>query len=114
MRKGVVIAQVALALAIAACGGGGDDQSEKISNDSFDGTWPFTVDSGTLRCDGSEGFGSVTFEADGTVYAINGVARQRGDGEDVRPIWKDNPDPIAGGPKVSIGDVINEGLALCK
>ena len=113
MGKGIATL-VVLALAVVACGGGGDNQSEKITRDSFDGTWPFTVDSGTLRCDGSGGFGSVTFEAERTVYAINGVATQRGDGEDVRPIWKDNPDLSSGGPKVSIGDVINEGLALCK
>src|SRR5262245_42823561 len=90
-------------LALAACGGSGANQSETINRDSFDGTWPFTVDAGTLRCDGSDGFGSVTFEADGTVYALNGIARQNGDGEEVGPIWADSSDPSTGGPKVYIG-----------
>ena len=115
MSKGIA-ALLVLAFASAGCGGGSDqsDQSETISRDSFKGTWPFTVESGTLRCDGSDGFGSVTFETNGTVYAINGVAEGRRDGKDVRPIWKDNPDRSAGGPKVYIGDVTDAGLALCK
>ena len=49
-----------------------------------------------------------------TAYAVNGTAKTRGDGEDVRAIWGDNPDTSTGGPKVSIGDVLDAGLALCK
>jgi hypothetical protein len=73
--------------------------------------WPFTVDSGTLTCDGD----AVTFETGGTVYAINGFALQRADVEGWQDIgesdiWID----IGGGLKVYIGAVIDLGLMLCE
>jgi hypothetical protein len=71
--------------------------------------WPLTVQSGTLSCDGP---GSVTFTApDGTTYAVNGMAKSFSGAPDIDPIWADDPD--VPGLKISIGELIERGLALC-
>lgn len=106
----------ALAAALVGCGrsGGGsthDASSKQISRESIP-DWPLTVDSGLLRCDGANGVGAVTIEVDGTVYALNGVAKGRGKYSDIAPIWADNP--AAAGLKKDIGVLIDEGLKLCK
>lgn len=70
--------------------------------------WPFTVDVDTLRCrDGV----SVTFEADGTEYGVNGTAQDAGY-PSVKPIWADDEE-LGNGLKVDISDVLNYGLSLC-
>jgi hypothetical protein len=56
----------------------------------------------------------VTFVAEGTTYWVNGTAGNAADErgwEDVRPIWAD--DPADAGLKISIGPLIDDGLALC-
>ena len=82
-----------------------------ISKDDFGEDWPFLIDSGTLNCAPGD---AVTFEADGQTYAVNGTAMGRAEAEgwrDMDPIWAD--DPAATGLKISIGPVIQRGLALC-
>jgi hypothetical protein len=97
---------------LAACGSGtSDSRSESISQDTFSGTWPFTVSSGELRCEGSDGFGSVIFSANGSEYGVNGTALDAGF-QRINAIWKDDPSGIT--PRVSISDVLEQGLALCK
>jgi hypothetical protein len=71
--------------------------------------WPFTVDSGTLRCRNSI---LVTFESpDGTEYGLNGSARNVGY-PGAEPIWAADP-ALGNGLKVDIGPMIAEGNALC-
>jgi hypothetical protein len=70
--------------------------------------WPFTVDVGTLRCrDGV----SVTFEADGTEYGVNGTAQDAGY-PSVKPIWADDTE-LGHGLKVDISEVLDYGRSLC-
>lgn len=57
---------------MVGCGDGSDDGSIEIAKPQYGAEWPFTVESGRLRCDpGSH----VVFVADGTAYAINGSAK---------------------------------------
>lgn len=76
----------------------------QVSDECID-PWPLTVESGTLRCDAD----SVTIEADGNRWAVNGMAGTRGDGDDIGPIWAEGD----GAPKVDIGALIDAGLDLC-
>jgi len=80
-----------------------------ISQGTFKGTWPFTVDHGTLSCEPPQ---SVAFtDPSGTTYGVNGSAQDAGH-PNVTPIWKkDNSGN--GGPRVYLGDVIDAGLKLC-
>lgn len=73
--------------------------------------WPFSVDTGLLKCDGD----AVTFGTDdGTVYAVNGTAlgiqEERG-WADAEAIWLDNT--TIAGTKINIGEIIDLGLSLC-
>lgn len=90
-----------------------DDGDMTITPEGID-PWPFTVDEGVVACEGD----AVTFEADGTIYAINGFARQRAEaGEPWVDIYESNvwaPNPAIPGTKVDIGGVIDLGLRLCE
>jgi hypothetical protein len=92
--------------------GGNNVPSETISESTFDGDWPFTVSEGIVRCHPQ---GAITFEADGVIYAVNGMAlnwaASEGWSDDTRSIWLDSNDP---GPKVSMSDVISYGQSLCE
>jgi hypothetical protein len=73
--------------------------------------WPFSVDTGTLRCE--EG-GAVIFESGGVSYFLNGPAREAGY---TMPwaIWEDSDDPAeaAVGMKKSSVELLDRGEALC-
>jgi hypothetical protein len=63
-----------------------------------------------VRC---ETFGVVTFEHDGTVYSVNGMADSLADEmgwSSIDSIWAEGPDGY--GLKVHIGELIQIGLAL--
>jgi Protein of unknown function (DUF2511) len=103
---------VSLCATAVGCGStsaqnGSSARSITISKATFHGTWPFTVDAGTLRCEPPQ---SVVFSANGTDYGVNGSALDAGY-KDAKPIWKKDPTGLA--PNVSIGDVIDRGLQLC-
>jgi hypothetical protein len=109
-----IVMVVVAALAAAGCdsgssGSSSDAHSKNISRTTFDGTWPFTVDHGTLACDPPQ---AVTFtDPSGNTYGVNGSALDAGEA-DVKPIWKKDTS-ASGGPRVYIGDVIDAGLKLC-
>lgn len=106
MSKAALVVGLAIALVLFGCGEG------NVSSDEFGSKWPLTVDSGDLRCEGSQGFGSVVFtDPDGNEYGVNGVAVGQGY-PPIDPIWKD--DPELAGLKISIGPLIDRGLSLCK
>ncbi|MEX0605782.1 MAG: DUF2511 domain-containing protein [Marinobacter sp.] len=91
---------------LSGCGKSGDSGLE-VSKGEFDGSWPFTVDSGVVDCFDGE---AAVFKAEGQSYQLNGYARSRGYAP-IDPIWKDNPD--IPGAKVSVGDMINLALKQC-
>lgn len=86
----------------------GSSGGVRIDRQSFEGTWPFTVEEGALSCEGD----AVTFTpTGGPTYAVNGTAEGlMGDSADIEPIWADAKGPA---PKRWIGDVIDYGLSLC-
>lgn len=120
MKLASTLAFVVAVLALAACGGGteggGEEQAatELASNEryvskaEFGAEWPLTVSEGILRC---EGAGAVTFEAQDTVYAVNGLAGGLDAGIEIEPIWAD--DPELADLKKNIGPLIDAGLELC-
>jgi hypothetical protein len=82
-----------------------------INRATFEGQWPFTVDSGVVRCTQVE---SVIFIHDRKSYALNGLARSDGIYKDVREIWADNPaEGAQAGQKIDLSPVIRLGLSLC-
>lgn len=70
--------------------------------------WPLTVPGGYLSCERGH---AVVFRQGGVDYAVNGSARALRYAP-INPIWKDSPTPEYG-PKLSIGPLIDRGLALC-
>lgn len=70
--------------------------------------WPLTVDAIRLRCLPGR---VLVFDANGTTYALNGTAKSKKLYADVAPIWLD--DPRAAGLKISLGPLLDAGLALC-
>jgi hypothetical protein len=98
-------------IGLTACGGGsGADGDVSRSQFEADGkVWPLTVDSGTLACEpGSR----ITFEADGTTYAVNGLAKGDGSYADIDPIWADDGSGL--GLKVDISHLNEVGQTLCE
>ena len=101
------IAAVA-ALVVAACAGGTAEGGEKRVRADYGDAWPFTVDSVTLHCTND----AVWVEAYGKLkYALNGTAKARLGTRDARleNIWRVG----RVSPRVDIGPMIQEGLALC-
>ena len=70
--------------------------------------WPLTVSEGTIWCVGA---GRLVFEANGTQYALNGLAKGTGEYADIEAIWLD--DPEVDGLKVGIDGLIGWGNSVC-
>jgi hypothetical protein len=78
----VLLAAVVVGGAIALghfIGGSGGD-TRRIDRATYSGAWPFTVDDGTLGCDGP---GWVTFGANGTTYYMNVLASAHAEAENL-------------------------------
>jgi hypothetical protein len=123
-------ATIAVVLVISSIGGGGDGKQASESGaapvtdspslpdgsigraDVARGEWPLTVNDGVVRCEGSDGIGSVIFTApNGTEYAVNGTAKgAHRELREIDAIWK-KPDRY--GLRISMGPIIDKGLALC-
>ncbi|MGH2788898.1 MAG: DUF2511 domain-containing protein [Actinomycetota bacterium] len=101
---------VILAGACEESGGSGSvgENEEEMSRSDLGGDWPLTVEEGVVSC---EGAGEVYFTAEGTKYAVNGLAQGASNGPDIDAIWAD--DPGGGGLKINIGPIIDRGLELC-
>jgi hypothetical protein len=65
--------------------------------------WPFAIQRGRLRC---EGTGAVILTAQGKDYAVNRMAGTRY--ASIQPVRKSTNDP-----KIDIGPIISRGLTLC-
>lgn len=127
MRTHTAAIAVALAFGVAGCGGESSNPAESptpeqaapdpgalAESDFPKGEWPLTVSEGVVRCEGSDGSGSVIFRApDGTDYAVNGTAKTvKQDLPEIEDIWKKDPD--VPGTRINIGPVIDRGLELCE
>lgn len=90
-------------------------QEEEVTESDFGDRWPLTVSRGILKCEKLEdselNVQAVTFEAEGKVYAVNGIAKGRKAGEDIDPIWAENPS--IPGTKKDISPLIDRGRSLC-
>jgi hypothetical protein len=101
------VAQVLIVGMLGGCGSSATPHSETISQADFDGTWPFRVSSGTLRCVRGvqhPPLGAVVLKVDGTDYAINGAAL----GSGYPPA-----SPIRDESHSRFGDMRAEGTSLC-
>ena len=103
-----------------------------ISKVQFGDKWPLTVDSATLNCTilNPKGYTgpkltAVTLEANGSAYAVNGIAISHRLGKDIAPIvatgapiWVTDPQTNekvnVGPPKMDISPILNAGLKLCE
>ena len=127
MKRYATAIALALAFGVAGCGDDGDSSADSpaeeqaapdsgalAASDFPEGEWPLTVSEGVVRCEGSDGSGSVIFRApDGTDYAVNGTAQTvKQDLPEIEAIWKKDPD--VPGTRINIGPVIDRGLELCK
>ena len=117
MARVSLLVVLALCLCVGCGGGddggdGGGDEPGAVSKGELGEEWPFSVSEGVLHCEGSGGVGAVTFEADGTTYAVNGFAKELEAGADIEEIWANNP--AIPGTKKNIGPIIDRGLALCE
>ncbi len=88
-----------------------------IIQEDYGEKWPFTLPNGELECYHP---GIVTFKANGTTYAVNGLAKSRGYAK-IDDILKINPNIVPnqdglqdmGIVKMDIRNIINRGLELC-
>ena len=80
-------------------------RSKLLTRAAVGDTWPLTVDSGMLLCEGTAEVAAVKFVADGKTYAVNGTAMRNKSLADIHDIWL---------PGMDISPVLNTGLQLCK
>lgn len=83
-------------------------EKAEISKSTFNGTWPFTVESGVLECKNKY---FAIFTSGGVSYGLNGAATSHGY-KPIDPIWAPNPD--IPGLKANVGPIINQALSLCQ
>ena len=129
----MMIAMTGLLFSVTGCGESGGERV--ITQQEFGNKWPFTVPEGRLVCTptnmkvGKTRIVSVTLDANGTTYAINGTAANKGF-RDISPIWKYDDTwaehyakekgvtlevarDALGPMRVSVTPIIDAGLALC-
>lgn len=112
-------------------------RERRLTKAEFGNAWPLSVDEGIVKCL-PFGAGAVVFEADGKTYAVNGIAKglakERGFLA-IDSIWLEDPqframaEEVAAsqqrpleevlksmGPpsRISIGPVLDSGVALCR
>ena len=83
-----------------------------------DGQWPLTINAGVISCAMVNARPAAFIaDANGTVWALNGIARAYvpglGGRAEIRPIWKDDPRYPGTGIKIDIGPLIQRALRLC-
>ena len=95
---------IAIVLLASACV---PDPGQEVTAAEYGDDWPFTVAAGRVDCLPS---GSLVFVADGTPYALTGLARAKGY-RAVDPIWRDNP--RIQGTKVPLQPITAAAEATC-
>lgn len=110
------LALAAAGLALASCNDAQDEPKtasppERLNDENeLRSAWPFTVASGRIACQRQQGLAVVTFEFDGTLYAVNAAARMRGYAQ-LRRIWA--LDTRTGRMK-DVSPVAEFGRGLCR
>jgi hypothetical protein len=88
-----------------------------VTASEFGAAWPLTVTGGTLICQPTIAGGlelhELFFMTDDRIhrYALNGTAKSLGLGQDISPIWKN--DPAAAGVKMDMSRLTDTAAALC-
>jgi hypothetical protein len=124
LRSVVGLIAVAVTVGLTGCGDYGRTAGDarSVGRADYGSDWPLTVEAGTLRC---EELGAVTFTAeDGTTYWLNVHAEEFWDNPDAEEMaeergWRSLDAIHANGygspaGKVSIGPLVDDGLALCE
>lgn len=119
MYKSFVVGSI-FCLVIVACSEAPQNEQEAVTQSNtknpsvqtiteadFGESWPFIVDSGEIGCKGKR---FPYFSANGHTYWLTGMRQPTF--EDVSAVWKDNPN--IPNTKVSLSDVIDSALKLCK
>lgn len=110
-RKSTTCLLMAFVL-LTGCGAG-SDKTETVSIKDYGEAWPFTVESVDLLCEGPSPK-ALARTADGTVYALNGSARNQAKDKgwaDGQSITKLNPKiPTI---KMDYSDIVKRAQALC-
>ena len=88
-----------------------DDSSKRISKSDFGDDWPFSVESGTLSCQGDPYV--IIFESGGRTYGLNDAARATEQYEEISVIVKTDENYPGGQVKMDISVIEFEGLKLC-
>ncbi|MEY0875202.1 DUF2511 domain-containing protein [Providencia manganoxydans] len=93
-----------------------DKNTVQITQETFQGDWPFNVNTVELQC--YKGGAFIEDVSTNEVYGLTGLANTIGtngkkssNNINGAAIWKDNPN--IEGTKVSIGPIISEALKLC-
>lgn len=107
-RLGMPLSVVPIFLLLSAC----SDSADTAASSAFGDNWPFTVDSGELKCIVEDGDQIALFVHDGTEYAINSSAKDRGFAS-VEPLLKDHPSIPGMKTNVTMA-VIAAALKECK
>lgn len=110
------ILKIAIAILLTGCGNEQSVESSSthekaITKAEYGTKWPFTVESGTLKCVD----GSVIFTANGKTYGVNGASKSHGYA-DIEEIWAVDSSLSDGNSKIrmDIGIVLADGVNLCK
>jgi hypothetical protein len=83
--------------------------AREVTAAEFGEAWPFTVDSGVVRCEADK---RVVFIANNTIYALNTRAIVKFTGESILPIQR--LDPTNDQRFISLQPIIDIGESLCK
>ena len=122
LKRFVLLLLAPLLLApVSGCGSSSGDSpspspsSLTISRADLGDQWPLTINPITLHCEASGPYQYVTFDYNGTTFALNGTARgvasERGWTDWQPDLWAD--DPRLEGAKVIPNELVSRGLALC-
>lgn len=84
----------------------------EVSWETMRTAWPLTIPGGCLKCEPKPPLLHVVLDTAERRYAINGAAAANRRNHPIEPIWAD--DPKNAGFKISIGNLIQPGLSLCK
>ncbi|MFC8731561.1 DUF2511 domain-containing protein [Luteimicrobium sp. NPDC057192] len=116
-RPLALAAAAAILLAVTGCSSDSGTSNDGLADQPIDGvsyaadhgeTWPLTVDKVSVLCPGNN---QLVIAAGGQSYAVNGLAKQTGEYDDIFDIWKDDPDNP--GAKLDLTPVQELAESIC-
>lgn len=113
MRKKIWATALAATLLLSASACGGSSNSETITKSdytkAYESDWPWTSDTTSIEC---RDHYAITIEIDGTVYPLNGVAKDwEYSTNDLKEVWADDQD--INGLKVDASDYTQMARDFC-